>query len=223
MSIEHKNIPEDGLHEPKGASTAASDRVYVSDGEGSGSWGKVSSGVLQGTVSSSEAGLRVVTDGAGGFDTEPTPGSAFGTMNLTDNSATQTLTAATDSDLNTDSDFEEISIALDFENVQGMVSGSNYLEIVEPGLYLIDFWANVSSSTASTRWSLKFVKNDSVFVPRGPKLWLNSSNEFYNSSANGIHEFEAGDQIKLFMASDKSVDITIEDMTFQMVYVGSFS
>lgn len=38
MSIQHKNIPEAQLHEPKGASTAASGSVYVADGAGSGSW-----------------------------------------------------------------------------------------------------------------------------------------------------------------------------------------
>ena len=36
--IEHKNIPDAGRHEPKGASTAAAGSVYVSDGAGSGSW-----------------------------------------------------------------------------------------------------------------------------------------------------------------------------------------
>lgn len=36
--MDHANIPEAGLHEPKGASTAAAGTVYVSDGAGSGSW-----------------------------------------------------------------------------------------------------------------------------------------------------------------------------------------
>ena len=43
MTIEHKNIQESGLHEPKGASTATLGQVYVSDGAGSGSWGIVPS------------------------------------------------------------------------------------------------------------------------------------------------------------------------------------
>lgn len=38
MSIEHKDIPDSERHEPKGASTALSGTVYVSDGAGSGSW-----------------------------------------------------------------------------------------------------------------------------------------------------------------------------------------
>lgn len=39
--IQHRDIPESGLHEPKGASTAASGTVYVADGVGSGSWEEI--------------------------------------------------------------------------------------------------------------------------------------------------------------------------------------
>lgn len=37
-NIQHKNIPEAQLHEPKGASSAASGTVYVSTGTGTGNW-----------------------------------------------------------------------------------------------------------------------------------------------------------------------------------------
>lgn len=36
--IEHKNIPDVNLHEPKGVAGAAVDTVYVADGNGSGAW-----------------------------------------------------------------------------------------------------------------------------------------------------------------------------------------
>lgn len=42
MTIEHKNIQEAGLHEPKGVSLAAANTVYVADGLGSGAWTGVS-------------------------------------------------------------------------------------------------------------------------------------------------------------------------------------
>ncbi len=41
MTIEHKNITDAERHEPKGASTAASGTVYVSNGAGSGTWSNV--------------------------------------------------------------------------------------------------------------------------------------------------------------------------------------
>lgn len=38
MTVLHKNLTGADLHEPKGADTAVSGRVYVSDGAGSGAW-----------------------------------------------------------------------------------------------------------------------------------------------------------------------------------------
>lgn len=38
MTIQHKNIQEADLHEPKGVSTASLGKVYTADGAGSGDW-----------------------------------------------------------------------------------------------------------------------------------------------------------------------------------------
>lgn len=39
--IQHKDLPDQYLHEPKGASTAVEGTVYVSSGDGSGSFSKL--------------------------------------------------------------------------------------------------------------------------------------------------------------------------------------
>lgn len=39
--IEHNELPDELLHEPKGASTAAAGTVYIADGAGSGSFQKL--------------------------------------------------------------------------------------------------------------------------------------------------------------------------------------
>mgnify|MGYP003672594646 CR=1 FL=1 len=41
MTVQHKDIPNDGLHEPKGASTASLGQAYLSDGAGSGIWSDI--------------------------------------------------------------------------------------------------------------------------------------------------------------------------------------
>lgn len=220
MAIEHRDLPESGLHEPKGVSLAASNRVYISDGAGSGAWAPVDADALQGTLSNSDAAsLRVVTDGSGGFSTEATPASSFGTMNLTNNTTAKTLTAAADTSLNDNADFVELDLSLSFENVVNMTSSSNSLTLSASGVYIIDFWANVKSSVNSTKFSLKFVINGTDFVSRGPKLTLDTNGQIYNMSANGIHDFTAGDEVKAYIAADKNCDITIEDMTFQLFFV----
>lgn len=42
MTTQHSTITDPQVHEPKGASSAAGNTVYVSDGAGSGGWSKVS-------------------------------------------------------------------------------------------------------------------------------------------------------------------------------------
>ena len=54
-SIQHLNMPEDGLHESKGVSTAAANKVYVTDGAGSGTFNDY-------PLASSEVVVRTVAD-----------------------------------------------------------------------------------------------------------------------------------------------------------------
>lgn len=41
MSIDHVNISDPYIHQPKGASTASANTVIIADGSGSTSWGKI--------------------------------------------------------------------------------------------------------------------------------------------------------------------------------------
>ena len=49
-TIEHSELPDELLHEPKGASTAAAGTVYIADGAGSGSFTKLPTSSLDITV-----------------------------------------------------------------------------------------------------------------------------------------------------------------------------
>jgi hypothetical protein len=62
-NIQHKDIPELQLHEPKGASTATAGSIYVSDGAGSGTW--ATADALGGGAA--PAGATLVSDGSGGL------------------------------------------------------------------------------------------------------------------------------------------------------------
>lgn len=50
--VEHSQLPDELLHEPKGASTAAAGTVYVADGAGSGSFSKLPTTSLDITLES---------------------------------------------------------------------------------------------------------------------------------------------------------------------------
>lgn len=45
-NIEHVDIADPNIHEPKGIAAAAADKVYVSDGAASGSWQKITTDQL---------------------------------------------------------------------------------------------------------------------------------------------------------------------------------
>ena len=77
-TIEHSELPDELLHEPKGASTAAAGTVYIADGAGSGSFTKLPTSSLditaaniiditpssiEGTVALDGAALAQVADG----------------------------------------------------------------------------------------------------------------------------------------------------------------
>ncbi len=44
MAIEHRNISDPDLHEPKGVATAAANTAYVANGSGSGTWRRMAQG-----------------------------------------------------------------------------------------------------------------------------------------------------------------------------------
>ncbi len=62
MTIEHSNITDPEIHEPKGVATASANDVYVADGAGSGSW----------EVITPHGGWRYTNIGTGTTFTAPT-------------------------------------------------------------------------------------------------------------------------------------------------------
>lgn len=68
--MEHKNIPNEGLHEPKDIVFAAPGDVYNADGNGSGTWGPP---VPRG-IATAQQGQVYVSDGGGGGQWTYMPG-----------------------------------------------------------------------------------------------------------------------------------------------------
>lgn len=71
MTIQHEDITDPFVHEPKGAAAAVADTVYVADGAGSGTWEKITEDSLDAAV---ETGIlaQVQTDITAGTITLPT-------------------------------------------------------------------------------------------------------------------------------------------------------
>ena len=65
--IQHRDIPDSGLHEIKGAATALVGSIPVADGVGGTSFQKLGVGSLTGSIPTSIPDISIVTDGSGGF------------------------------------------------------------------------------------------------------------------------------------------------------------
>jgi hypothetical protein len=64
--VEHSQLPDELLHEPKGASTAAAGTVYVADGAGSGSFSKLPTTSLDMTLTA----VSLISDPSGTAETK---------------------------------------------------------------------------------------------------------------------------------------------------------
>lgn len=63
IAIEHKDIPDGNIHEPKGITTAVVDTVYVASGSGTGIWKKVPTSALAGTGGAGSVNQVLAVDG----------------------------------------------------------------------------------------------------------------------------------------------------------------
>lgn len=63
-NIEHADLTDPELHEPKGASSATANKVYVANGSGSGTWKKITTSELDTSsiIGSNEVFLTAVID-----------------------------------------------------------------------------------------------------------------------------------------------------------------
>ena len=78
--IEHSELPDNLLHEPKGASTAAAGTVYIADGAGSGSFKKLPTTSLNITVPSVAAAAHSAVTGTIDLDGSTLSQSADGIL-----------------------------------------------------------------------------------------------------------------------------------------------
>lgn len=88
MTIEHNEVTDPEIHEPKGISTATATHVYAANGIGSGTWGPN----LPNGVGASENGSMFIADGAGSAGWERVQGwGQYQDTSRTVGSPTQTL------------------------------------------------------------------------------------------------------------------------------------
>jgi hypothetical protein len=82
-TVQHSAITDPNIHEPKGVAAATVNKVYVSNGSGSGTWQKLSPPQLAGLTTNGQAGDTVTVNGSGNFVFTGTPHGQVDFYNLT--------------------------------------------------------------------------------------------------------------------------------------------
>jgi len=72
-TVQHSAITDPNIHEPKGVVAATINKVYVSNGTGSGTWQKISPPQLAGLTTNGQAGDTLTVNGSGNFVFTGTP------------------------------------------------------------------------------------------------------------------------------------------------------
>lgn len=210
MTIEHKNIPESGLHEPKGVSTAAQYKVYVADGAGSGAWGDA---YIEGQANAS-ANKIPVSDGAGGV-TWKDPVHLVRTHCV---GLAQAI-ALTGASIRTASSYTEITQYLTQVLLIGELTlgTNNGVVIAEDGYYDIACWTSITSSATGATISLLRTVDGVAQVSLAASLYkAKSAGDIATLSNSTVAYLTAGQRVSYSVASDTTTTLTLSDAMFKV-------
>ena len=218
-NVQHKDLPEAQLHEPKGISTAANRQVYVANGSGTGAWAKVKSENLEGlTGDGGVANKVIVTNGTGGFASYTK--NAYGVMGITNNSNNFVVTAASDATLQSTADYVLFSGAgapWVGETLYGVTFETNRLVAPVAGVYDVRFWANVSVFPSNVALvGARFKVNGTTWSPRTTVTKSNANGDSGYIGAFGLVTLAANDYIQLFVASSAAGNLVLKNANLTM-------
>lgn len=218
MAIEHKDIQEPNIHEPKGVATASVGTAYMATGTGTGSWRKLVATDLAG-ITSTNSGDRVLIAQGGTFTT--LPDFSIGSMLILNNANGFATTAATDPTLLTESDYALLTgngapWQTDVTNVmRGVTFNTNRLTVSVTGIYKIEMWAVITSFPSTTsKVGLAYRKNGTDFGASKAIVKANGAGDYGNISAFAITQLQANDYIQLMLASTVTGNVIFDSVRF---------
>lgn len=216
-NIQHKDIIEANLHEPKGVSIAALGTSYVADGIGSGVWKKTGSANLAGL--SGDGGISdkvVMSDGAGGF--KLVSNIAYGEMGITNNTNNFATTASADPTLLTTTGYV-LFTGGGAPWVTGLVEKTAFstdkLTVNTTGVYSVNLWFNLSAfPISSSLLGVRFKINGSTWNSRPVILKANSSSDNGFISLTEMVSLTAGDYLQVFVGSSYTGNFLVKNANF---------
>lgn len=210
MAIQHKEIQDPDLHEPKGISTADKNTSYRADGSGSGEFRLDKPTDLSG-ITSPAPGRKIVI-GDAGETFKQVVDSAIGSKTIVNNSIDLAVSKAADTSLNANSDYQVVAgVGAPWQGDStndGVGFSTDKLTTTIHGIYRVDFWTSLSKFPSENAIiSFKYRRNGTLF---GADKVLIKANGAGSVSAFGVTELQAGDYIQLGVASTEAGNLTIE-------------
>lgn len=193
MAVEHKNISDPNIHEPKGVSSAVAKTVYVADGLGSGVWEPPS---LAGQALAPQNSVPV-SDGAGNITWRLAPAFDPAYAEIDSGLTIRTLT-------------QNVEIVLDNFSFDDVISskftltGTNELTVNETGIYMVHSHLIVSPQTSLStnneqlEWRIKI--NGTVIPQRLNPIVVTRNSDSSDRFVFGysrIIDFVAGDVVTM--------------------------
>lgn len=196
-----------------------SNTAYFANGTGSGSFKKVGSETLKGlSGDGGVARLKIVTDGADGFDLYRDY--AFGKMHITNNSTPFALAGAADLTLNTASQYVLLTgSGAPFANGtgDGVEFSTNRLTVGYAGIYDLNFWACLTGFPSNTaKVAMKFRINGTTFSSMKVVTKSNSNGDDGIFAASDFIQLAANDYVQLYIASDTTGNVVINNSALTM-------
>lgn len=216
-TVQHRDIPEVQLHEPKGASTALAGTTYVASGAGSGTWRKVGTDILQGmTGDLGVAGKRVVSNGSNGLAL--VADAAYGVATITTNTTNFTTVAAADATLKTAAQFQLFTgtgAPWVGDSLFNTTFTTDRLTAQVTGVYRIDLSMSIKAFPTNTaKVATKFAINSTVFAQRNQIAKSNAAGDEEQLSGFIITPMTAGDYVQVYLACSASGSLLVNDADF---------
>lgn len=193
-NVEHRDMVSADVHEPKGISDSTAADA-----------GKVITPLSGGTSE-----LRNLTPAEVGVEF------IYGEMKELESAETVSITAATDTNLYTGSDYTLLNSAQLANVIQDQSNGvtfnatNNTLVVPVAGDYKVSTWFNVSSDTLNSLIGLKYTVNGSV-IGDTVKSDVKDSGRTQNIGGHGHIALAVGDEVGIAIACDKTAVISVKD------------
>ncbi|MND22534.1 hypothetical protein D3C81_1095510 [compost metagenome] len=139
----------------------------------------------------------------------------YGGRSITNNASAIAKLAAADPTLVGNADYTQITgiwDALPNGVVRGITQQTNSITVTRDGVYKIELWSSMFTSSNNVVIAFKFAVNGAISLVRRPRVRLDVAGNIGSIAAHGLVPLVAGDVVTLWIASTVATNITLADL-----------